>query len=184
MGPGAAPRRPLLPLSPLNTWCQRCARPLLSTGSPSSAAFSARFLLLLRFLLHMSRGKRYAKVMIRLLKKKRGPLAPKVPQYIAEQEDVDGADAYWALRRLSELPLWAGGDGPLFSTAGGRPMTTARFRAPVKKYASALGFGSEGLGAHSARIGGHRRGQLGSTLRSCSRRRAGGGRTLVRFTRG
>ena len=54
VGPGAAPRRPLLPLSPLNTWCHAARAHCSSTGSPSSAAFSARFLLLLRFLLQRS----------------------------------------------------------------------------------------------------------------------------------
>ena len=92
--------------------------------------------------------------MIRPLKKKRGPLEPKVPQYIAEQADADGADAYSALRRLSALPLWERGDGPLFSTAESQPMTTARFRALVKRYASALGYDPKTFGAHSARIGG------------------------------
>ena len=105
---------------------------------------------------HTSHGRRYARLMIRPLKKAGGPTQPKVPQYIAEQspEDADAPDAYAALRRLAELDCWGGESEPLFSTARGVLMTTSRYRALVKRYAAMLGFDAKLFGAHSTRIGG------------------------------
>lgn len=106
-------------------------------------------------------GKRYAILWLRPLKKKRGGLAHKVPQYIAEF-DGGGSDAYAALRRLvmfDPVEPAVSGLTPLFrdfSTSGrGRHFTVASMRALIRERMRVLGFvvASE-WGAHSCRIGG------------------------------
>ena len=102
---------------------------------------------------HTTRGRRYACVWLRPLKKKAGALQPKVPQYILEQPGEQW-DTYAALRRLAGADIWGEGDDFLFRTAPGKAMSTGRFRALLKRYAAALGFDPKQFGAHSARIGG------------------------------
>ena len=104
-----------------------------------------------------ARGRRYAVVMLRPLKKK-GLQQPKVPQIIAEFDQGEGADTYAALRRLTEADIWAfRGDWdttPLFRVKPGTAMSTAHYRAAVREAAKLLGFDPAHFGAHSTRIGG------------------------------
>ena len=104
---------------------------------------------------HITRsGKRYARLWLRPLKKKRGALEPKIPQFIAERPGEEW-EPYAALRRLIDAPIWIeGADQPLFRTGPRAAMSTGRFRALLKKYAEKLGFDPAEFGAHSARIGG------------------------------
>ena len=102
-------------------------------------------------------GKRaHVIVWIRPLKKKRGVHQPHLPQFIAQQEPSEDWHPYEALRRLADARQseGAGRDDSLFLSRGGKPMTTACFRALVKRYAKILGFKPSEFGAHSPRIGG------------------------------
>ena len=100
---------------------------------------------------HKDRAKRrYAILMLRPLKKRKGGLEPKVPQYILEQPGEEW-EPYAALRRLADARM---GEGPLFRSARGAAMSTGRVRALIKRYASLLGMDPKEFGAHSARVGG------------------------------
>lgn len=100
------------------------------------------------------RGRRFACVWLRPLKKRRGQSTPKVPQYILEQPGEEW-EPYAALRRLADAPIWEGvGDTWLFRATPSSPMTTGKFRALMKRYASFLGIPPKEVGAHSPRVGG------------------------------
>ena len=101
-------------------------------------------------------GRRYAVLWIRPLKKKRGQQHPKLPQFVAEQEQPEEWEPYCALVRLAEALDAAGGNpsDPLFPARAGKRMTTGNYRGIVKRYARALGFNPKHFGAHSPRIGG------------------------------
>ena len=101
-------------------------------------------------------GRRYAVLMLRPLKKKKGQSQPKVPQIIAEFGQGEGADAYAALRRLTEADIWKGNSGttPLFRVKPGTAMSTAHYRVAVREAATLLGENPKDFGAHSTRIGG------------------------------
>jgi hypothetical protein len=101
-------------------------------------------------------GRRYAVLWLRPLKKKRGQQHPKLPQFVAEQAEPEEWEPYRSLVRLAEA-LDTAGCGPsdaLFPAKGGKRMTTARYRATVKRYAKIIGFDPKEFGAHSPRIGG------------------------------
>lgn len=108
-----------------------------------------------------SRGRRYAVVWLRPLKKKAAKHAPKIPQLIAEY-DGGGADTYWALRRLVEhdpVPAGERAATPLFRTIGrdGRRhhFTTSSFTQLIRRRTRQLGESNpREWSAHSARIGG------------------------------
>lgn len=124
-----------------------------------------------------SRGRRYACIWLAPLKK-RGASTAKVPQYILEQPGEDW-EPYAALRRLADAPIWPDGDTWLFRASPSTPITTVRaapapthsaatanrrpapracpqgkFRALMKRNATALGYNPKEFGAHSPRIGG------------------------------
>ena len=101
-----------------------------------------------------ARGRRLATIWIRPLKKKRGQQQPKLPQYVAAQESEGDWQPYAALRRLHEMRAPAGEHAPLFPGNGGKGVSTAQFRALMKRYAAMLGSDPKEFGAHSARIGG------------------------------
>ena len=111
------------------------------------------------------KGTRYAVLWLRPLKKKKGKLEPKVPQYIAEH-DGGGSDVYRLLRRLVDLdpvPVEMERQTPLFRLrvrvrghgAQSRHMTVRQLRDTVRVFAAAIGYTEPGVwGAHSGRIGG------------------------------
>ena len=112
-----------------------------------------------------NKGKRYAVLWLRPLKKRGAALQPKVPQYVAEH-DGSGSDVYRLLQRLVELdpvPQAEERLTPLFrqrvSVRGAgvqaRHMTVRQLRDAVRVFAAALGYTEPGAwGAHSGRIGG------------------------------
>ena len=112
---------------------------------------------------HRRRGRRYARVWLRPLKKKGKAAAAKVPQYIAEH-DGSGSDVYALLRRLETLDPVEESERattPLFRTrVKGRKdtvrhMRVGELRAFVKVLAKELGFTNAAeWGAHSMRVGG------------------------------
>ena len=102
----------------------------------------------------VARGRRLATLWIRPLKKKRGQQQPKLPQYIAEQEDEGDWQPYAALQRLHEVRASTGLHAPLFPSSGSTGISTAQFRALMKRYATLLDCDPKEFGAHSARIGG------------------------------
>ena len=77
-----------------------------------------------------------------------------MPQFIVEQEGEGEWQPYRALRRLAASAASEGPTALLFRAKGGVPLTTARFRAIVKRSAHTLGMNPKVFGAHSARIGG------------------------------
>ena len=101
-----------------------------------------------------SAGRNFARLMITPLKKKRGTLEPKSPQFIVDDGSKWGPFA--ALQRLAQSRGTAGGRGgaPLFRGKGGKAMTTARVRTIYRHIAELLGFDPSQFGAHSGRIGG------------------------------
>ena len=104
---------------------------------------------------HIRRGKRYAVLMLRPLKKRAGVLQPKVPQFIAEFNGGEGACAYAALRRLAEADIWQhGGETYLFRTAPNKAFSTGTYRTAVRDLARAIGINPAEVGAQSTRIGG------------------------------
>ena len=105
-------------------------------------------------------GKRWVRVMLRPLKKRGSTQQPKIPQFIAAH-DGQGSDAYAALKRLCRgcpLPASRAASTPLFHlpdvNGNVKPLTSALFRAFVKRMASLLGLPPREFGAHSPRIGG------------------------------
>ena len=98
-------------------------------------------------------GRRYAILWIAPLKK-RGGAQPKLPQFIYEQTSLEEWEPYRALRRLTEIREGAAASAPLFTARNGARLTTARFRALIKRYARMLGWNPKEAGAHSPRIGG------------------------------
>ena len=98
-------------------------------------------------------GRRYAILWIAPLKK-RGGAQPKLPQFIYEQTSLEEWEPYRALRRLAEIREGAAASAPLFTARKGARLTTARFRALIKRYARMLGWNPKEAGAHSPRIGG------------------------------
>jgi hypothetical protein len=98
-------------------------------------------------------GRRYAILWILPLKK-RGGAQQKLPQFIYEQESPEEWEPYRALRRLADIRKGAASSAPLFTARNGARMTTARFRALVKRYARMLGWDPKEAGAHSPCIGG------------------------------
>ena len=98
-------------------------------------------------------GRRYAILWLRPLKKRSGPQAPKLPQFIQEQRVPEEWEPYRALRRLTDSMTSEPDTTPLFRASGGKPMTTPRFRAINKKYAALLGWNPKEAGAHGPRIG-------------------------------
>jgi hypothetical protein len=97
-------------------------------------------------------GRRYAILWIAPLKK-RGP-QPKLPQFIYEQPTPEEWEPYRALRRLADSIRDEPGSAPLFTAPSGAKMTTARFRAQNKRFATLLGWSPKEAGAHTPRIGG------------------------------
>jgi hypothetical protein len=106
----------------------------------------------LQFKRHKRSGRRYAVLWIEPLKK-RGVQA-KLPQFIYEQQQPEEWEPYHALRRLADDLAGSPPDAPLFTGSGGKPMTTARFRALNKRYGALLGWSPKEAGAHTPRIGG------------------------------
>jgi hypothetical protein len=102
------------------------------------------------------KGRRYAVLWLRPLKKRRGQAQPKLPQFIVEQAEPEEWEPYAALRRLAETVDAEGAspEDPLFTAAQGKPMTTPRFRAQVKRLAALDGQDPKEFGAQSARVGG------------------------------
>ena len=84
--------------------------------------------------------------------KKRGGAQQKLPQFIYEQESPEEWEPYRALRRLADIRKGAASSAPLFTACNGTRMTTARFRALVKRYAHMLGWDPKEADAHSPRI--------------------------------
>ena len=99
-------------------------------------------------------GRRYAIVWLQPLKKRRGEAEPKLPQFIQEQATPEEWEPYRALERLAAAMQHEPDTAPLFTGARGQRMTTARYRALVKRYAGYLGWDPKQAGAHSPRIGG------------------------------
>ena len=101
------------------------------------------------------RGRRYAELWLRPLKKRGGAAQAKVPQYILERPGEEW-EPYAALARLSDTldaaqqPQTA----PLFQGGDGRPINASRMRQIARQYARVLGVPPEQVGAHSFRIGG------------------------------
>jgi hypothetical protein len=108
-----------------------------------------------------AKGRRYAILWLRPLKKKGSAIQPKVPQYIMEA-DGGGSDVYMLLKRMVEVdpvkpelqeltPMFR-----LQDTRGRwRHMSVAQLREFTRDCAGRLGFTSRAeWGAHSARIGG------------------------------
>ena len=99
-------------------------------------------------------GRRYAILWLQPLKKRRGEAEPKLPQFIQEQANPEEWEPYRALARLVAKMENEPQTSPLFTARGGTRMTTARYRALVKRYAGYLGWNPKEAGAHSPRIGG------------------------------
>ena len=100
-------------------------------------------------------GRAYACLMVTPLKKKRGALEPKSPQFIVD--DGSSWGPFRALERLANRRRKAGAQAnkPLFTSKGGtKAMTTARVRGIFRHIAQLLGFNPKHFGAHSGRIGG------------------------------
>jgi hypothetical protein len=101
-----------------------------------------------------TRGRRYAQLMLRPIKRRNGEVGEKVP-ILFEEGDGGGDDTYAALRRLVRLdpcePARTA-ETPLFRTDG-RPMTTERLRRTARRIFRACGQRGK-VGAHSFRIGG------------------------------
>ena len=112
--------------------------------------------LIFRRALKQGKGRRYAVLWLRPLKKRRGQAQPKLPQFIVEQEQPEEWEPYAALRRLAETldSEGVGPEAPLFTAAHGKPMTTPRFRAQTKWLAALDGHDPKEFGAQSSRIGG------------------------------
>lgn len=103
---------------------------------------------------HRDRSRRYAKLMLRPIKRTDGELGEKVPILI-EEGDGGGDDTYAALARMVELdpcPAHEEKSTPLFRI-GGKPMTVERLRA-YAKYVWKAAKQRGNVGAHSFRIGG------------------------------
>ena len=98
-------------------------------------------------------GREYAVLWVTPLKKKRGMQQPPLPQFIARQSEPEEWEPYMALKRLAEA-LGSDPEALLFTAAGGKPMTTARFRAIIKNLVKLLRLAEKEFGAHSPRIGG------------------------------
>jgi hypothetical protein len=98
-------------------------------------------------------GRRYAILWVTPLKKK-GGAKTKLPQFICEQRTPEDWEPYHALRRLHAARAAEPSTAPLFVPRRGRKLTTAHFRALIKRYAKLLGWDPKEAGAHSPRIGG------------------------------
>ena len=99
------------------------------------------------------RGKRYARLLLRALKKK--GKSPKIPIIFAE-DDHGGADTFHALSTLEELdpvPENQRGKTPLFRTTRGA-LTKREFVKAIQAIAAALGLDPSLFNGHSCRIGG------------------------------
>ena len=107
----------------------------------------------LQFKRHKRSGRRYAILWVAPLKKK-GGAKTKLPQFICEQQTPAEWEPYSALRRLAAARASEPPDAPLFCSRSSRKLTTAHFRALIKRYASMLGWDPKEAGAHSPRIGG------------------------------
>ena len=108
----------------------------------------------LEFKVSKRTGRKYAILWLQPLKKRRGEAEPKLPQFIQEQVEPADWEPYRALARLAQALQHEPASTPLFTGAKGQRMTTARFRALIKRYAGYLGWDRKEAGAHSPRIGG------------------------------
>jgi hypothetical protein len=111
-----------------------------------------------------ARGRNFAKLMLRPLKKPGRAVQPKVPQYI-EEHDGSGSDTYNLLRdlvRLDPVSEAARASTPLFRrrrvVRGNKQalhLTVMQLRGVIQKYAKWAGRADwKSFGGHSARIGG------------------------------
>jgi hypothetical protein len=111
-----------------------------------------------------SRGRNYAMVMLRPLKKRGRAPPAKVPQYI-EEHDGSGSDVYFLLReleRVDPVPEAERASTPLFrrrtvsrSKVSTSHLTVRHLRSVIQQYAKTAGrVDWQSFGGHSARIGG------------------------------